>query len=45
MEISGQFHVPAALLRGQETTAPLGSRLGGPRSQFGRCDECKSCRI
>jgi hypothetical protein len=36
MEVSGQFHVPAAL-----PLYPLARKLGGPQSQSGRCGKKK----
>jgi hypothetical protein len=36
MEVSGQLHVPAALLRGRSPRYPLDGRLGGPRGRSGR---------
>jgi hypothetical protein len=35
MEVSGQFHEPAALPLGKEPWYPLKRRLGGPQSRSG----------
>jgi hypothetical protein len=35
--MSGQLHVPAALLSGKQPPVPLARRLGGPQSRSGRC--------
>jgi hypothetical protein len=40
--VSGQLHVPAALLQGKEPHFPLDRRLGGPQSRSGRCGEEKN---
>jgi hypothetical protein len=41
--MSGQLHVPAALLPGKQPQVPIGldRRLGGPQSQSGRHGEVK----
>jgi hypothetical protein len=39
MELSGQFHAPAALSRGKSPRYPLDRRLGGPQSRSGRGGE------
>jgi hypothetical protein len=36
MEVSGQLHAPAALLRGKNTRYSLDRRLDGPQSRTGR---------
>jgi hypothetical protein len=42
MEVSGQFHSPAALPSGKEPPHPLDRRLGGPQSRSGHCVERKN---
>jgi hypothetical protein len=42
MEVSGQFHAPAALSTGKEPRYPLHWILGGPQSQSGPCGEEKN---
>jgi hypothetical protein len=42
MEVSGQLHAPAALPPGKEPWYPLGRRLYGPQSRFGRGGEEKN---
>jgi hypothetical protein len=42
MKVSGQFHAPAALLRGEQPRYPLDRRLGGPHSRSGRCEDEKN---
>jgi hypothetical protein len=42
MEVSGQFHAPAALPQGKSTWYPLDRRLGGPQSRSGRDEEKNS---
>jgi hypothetical protein len=47
MEVSGQLHVPAALLLEKDPRYPLDRRLGGPQSWSGHGGEEKtsqSCR-
>jgi hypothetical protein len=41
MEVSGQFHGPAALPRGESRRYQLDRRLGGPQSRSGRRGEEK----
>jgi hypothetical protein len=41
MEVSGQLHVPVALLLGKGTSYLFDRRLGGPKSQSGRGGEEK----
>jgi hypothetical protein len=36
MEVSGQFHTPAASPPGKDPLVPIGRRLGGPQSHSGR---------
>jgi hypothetical protein len=36
MDVSGQLHVPAALLPGEKSPVTIGWRLGGSQSQSGR---------
>jgi hypothetical protein len=48
MEVSGQLHAPAAFPRGKSSPPPypLDSRLGGPQSRSGLCEEQKNlCMI
>jgi hypothetical protein len=45
MEVSGQLHVPAALLRGKRPWYPLDRRLGGPQSRSGRGGEEKNSQL
>jgi hypothetical protein len=42
MEVSGQFHAPAALPQGKSPLYPLDRRLGGLESRSGRCGEEKN---
>jgi len=42
MEVSGQFHNPAALPHGKRPWYPLDGRLGGPQSRSGRGGEEKN---
>jgi hypothetical protein len=42
MEVSGQFHAPAAFSSEKEPPIPLGRRLGGPQSRSGSCGEEKN---
>jgi hypothetical protein len=42
VEVSGQFHAPAALPPGKELRYPLDRRLGGPQSRSGRGGEKNS---
>jgi hypothetical protein len=42
MEVSGQFHAPAALLSGEKTLYALNRRLGGPQSRSGHGGEEKN---
>jgi hypothetical protein len=44
MEVSGQFHAPAALPQGKGPWYPLDRRLGGPQSRSGRGGEEKNSR-
>jgi hypothetical protein len=39
MEVSGQLHTPAALPPRKEPRYPSDTRLGGPQSRFGLCEE------
>jgi hypothetical protein len=39
MELGGQFHSPAALIRGERPRYPLDRSLGGPQSWTGRGGE------
>jgi hypothetical protein len=39
MELSGQFHAPAALHRGNRLQYQMYRRLGGTKSRCGRCGE------
>jgi hypothetical protein len=41
MEVSGQFHAPAALPPGKDPWYLLDRRLGGPQSRSGRGGEGK----
>jgi hypothetical protein len=41
MQMSGQFHAPAALSPGKSPRYPLIRRLGGPQSRSGLCRERK----
>jgi hypothetical protein len=42
MEVSGQFHAPAASPRGKSTWYPLDRRLGGLQSRSGHDGEEKN---
>jgi hypothetical protein len=42
MEVSGQFHAPDVLPRGNRARFPLDRRLGGPQSWSRRCGEEKN---
>jgi hypothetical protein len=42
MEVSGQFHAPAALPPEKSPWYPLDRRLGGPQSRSGRGGEEKN---
>jgi hypothetical protein len=42
MEVSGQFHAPAAVPHGKSPWHPLDRRLGGPQSRSGRGGEEKN---
>jgi len=42
MDVSGQFHAPAALPQGKNLLYPFCRRLGGPQSRSGRGDEEKN---
>jgi hypothetical protein len=37
MEVSGQFHVSAALYTGKRPPVPVARKLGRPQSRSGRC--------
>jgi hypothetical protein len=39
MEVSGQFHAPAALLQRKSPWYPLARRLDGPQNRSGRGGE------
>jgi hypothetical protein len=39
MQVSGQFHVPAALFLEMHSRYPLHKRLGAPQSPSGRCTD------
>jgi hypothetical protein len=45
MEVSGQFHAPAALLQEKSPWYPLDRRLGGPQSHSGRSGEEKNSQL
>jgi len=42
MEVSGQFHAPAALPQGKRPWYPSDTKLGGPQSRSGRGGEEKN---
>jgi hypothetical protein len=42
MEVSGQFHAPAALAPGKEPQYPLDRRLGGSQNRSERVGEEKN---
>jgi hypothetical protein len=42
MEMSGQLHVPAALLQAKTSRYPLDRKLDGPQRRSGRCGEEKN---
>jgi hypothetical protein len=42
MEVSGQLHAPAALLKERDPGTPLDRRMGGPQSRSGRGGEEKN---
>jgi hypothetical protein len=42
MEVSGQFHTPAALPQGKSPRYPLDKRLGGPQGHSGLGGEEKN---
>jgi len=44
MEVSGQLHVPAALLPGKEPLVPSGWRVGEPQNRSGRGGEEKNSK-
>jgi hypothetical protein len=42
MEVTGQFHIPAALFQGNNTLYSLDRRLSGPQGRYGCHGEEKS---
>jgi hypothetical protein len=44
MEVSGQFHAPAALPQGKSSWCPLDRRLGWPEPRSGRGDATAGTR-
>jgi hypothetical protein len=45
MEVSGQFHAPAALPQGKSPWYPLDRRLGGSQNRSGRGGEEKNSQL
>jgi hypothetical protein len=45
MEVSGQLHVPVALIPGKDIGYPLDRRLGGLQDRSGRCGEKKNIAV